>query len=120
MVPAGRAATYVSEHAASASGPTTRLVLIAPTWRGPLPTMMGGQRPFFDRLCRLVDRPAVGPLIYRLNGNPFMVRHMGAGHVYADPAFLNCERMRQKVNVVRAPGAPFPPVRFVTGRLDPI
>src|SRR6266481_2851127 len=120
IIAAGHAATYVLKHAASVSEPTTRLVLIAPTWRGPLPTMMGGQRPFFERLCRLVDRPAVGPLIYRLNVNPFMVRRMGAGHVYADPAFLNGERMRQKLNVVRAPGARFASVRFVTGRLDPL
>jgi pimeloyl-ACP methyl ester carboxylesterase len=120
VIAAGHAATYVLEHAASVSEPTTRLVLIAPTWRGPLPTMVGGQRPFFERLCRLVDRPAVGPLIYRLNVNPFMVRRMGAGHVYADPAFLDGERLRQKLNVVRAPGARFASVRFVTGRLDPL
>src|SRR5262249_15459970 len=82
--------------------------------------MAGGQRPFFQRLCRLVDRPGLGPLIYRLNVNRFMVRHMGAGHVYADPAFLNGERLRQKLNVVRAPGARFASVRFVTGRLDPL
>jgi len=120
IIAAGHAATYVLKHAAGASEPTTRLVLIAPTWRGPLPTMAGGHRPFFDRLCRLVDRPAVGPLIYRLNVNPFMLRRMGAGHVYADPAFLDEERMRQKLNVVRAPGARFASVRFVTGRLDPL
>jgi pimeloyl-ACP methyl ester carboxylesterase len=120
IIAAGHAATYVLKHAAGAPDAATRLVLIAPTWRGPLPTMMGGQRPFFERLCRLVDRPAVGPLIYRLNVNPFMVRRMGAGHVYADPAFLNGERLRQKLNVVRAPGARFASVRFVTGRLDPL
>jgi pimeloyl-ACP methyl ester carboxylesterase len=120
IIAAGHAATYVLKHAGSASEPTTRLVLIAPTWRGPLPTMAGGHRPFFERLCRLVDRPAVGPLIYRLNVNPFMVRRMGAGHVYADPAFLNGERLRQKLAVVRAPGARFASVRFVTGRLDPL
>jgi pimeloyl-ACP methyl ester carboxylesterase len=120
IIAAGHAATYVLEHAGRASEPTTRLVLIAPTWRGPLPTMAGGHRPFFDRLCRLVDRPAVGPLIYRLNVNPFMVRRMGVGHVYADPAFLDEERLRQKLNVVRAPGARFASVRFVTGRLDPL
>jgi pimeloyl-ACP methyl ester carboxylesterase len=120
IIAAGHAATYLLKYAASASEPTTRLVLIAPTWRGPLPTMVGGQRPFFDRLCRLVDRPVVGPLIYRLNVNPFMVRRMGAGHVYADPAFLDDERLRLKLNVVRAPGARFASVRFVTGRLDPL
>src|SRR5262252_7131955 len=120
IIAAGHAATYVLAHAASASEPTARRVLIAPTWRGPLPTMMGGQRPFFERLCRLVDRPGLGPLIYRVNVNRFVVRRMGAGHVYADPAFLNEERLRQKLNVVRAPGARFASVRFVTGRLDPL
>jgi pimeloyl-ACP methyl ester carboxylesterase len=120
IIAAGHAATYVLAHAAGAPAATARLVLIAPTWRGPLPTMMGGQRPFFERLCRLVDRPGLGPLVYRLNVNPFMVRRMGAGHVYADPAFLGEERLRQKLDVVRAPGARFASVRFVTGRLDPL
>src|SRR5262249_21442045 len=120
IIAAGHAATYVLKHAAGAPEATARLVLIAPPWRGPLPTVMGGHRPFFERLCRLVDRPRLGPLIYRLNVNRFMVRRMGAGHVYADPAFLSEERLRQKLNVVRAPGGRFASVRFVTGRLDPL
>src|SRR5215475_11492169 len=120
IIAAGHAATYVLAHVASAPAATARLVLIAPTWRGPLPTMMGGQRPFFERLCRLVDRPGLGPLIYRLNVNPFVVRRMGAGHVYADAAFLEGERLREKLAVVRAPGARFASARFVTGRLDPL
>jgi pimeloyl-ACP methyl ester carboxylesterase len=120
IIAAGHAATYVVKHAASASEPTARLVLIAPTWRGPLPTMAGGHRPFFDRLCRLVDVPALGPLVYRLNVNRVVVRYMGAGHVYSAPAFLDEERLRQKLAVVRAEGARFASVRFVTGRLDPL
>jgi pimeloyl-ACP methyl ester carboxylesterase len=120
IIAAGHAATYVIKHAASASEPTARLALVAPTWRGPLPTMAGGHRPFFDRLCRLVDVPALGPLVYRLNVNRVVVRYMGAGHVYSDPAFLNEERLRQKLAVVRAEGARFASVRFVTGRLDPL
>src|SRR5262245_20017993 len=119
IIAAGHAATYVLKHAADAA-PPPRLVLIAPTWRGPLPTMLGGHRPFFDRLCRLVDRPGIGPLIYRLSVNRPAVRYMGAGHVYADPAFLEGERLREKLAVVRAPGARFASVRFVTGRLDPL
>jgi len=120
IIAAGHAATYVLAHAADASPPKPRLVLIAPTWRGPLPTMLGGHRPFFDRLCRFVDRPVLGPLVYRLNVNRFAVRYMGAGHVYADSAFLRGERLREKLEVVRAPGARFASVRFVTGRLDPL
>src|SRR5215831_13375959 len=94
IIAAGHAATYVLKHAAGATDTMGRLVLIAPTW--------------------------LGPLIYRLNVNRFVVRRMGAGHVYADPAFLGKERLRQKLDVVRAPGARFASVRFVTGRLDPL
>jgi pimeloyl-ACP methyl ester carboxylesterase len=118
IIAAGHAAGYALEHAVSAPQTTPRLVLIAPTWRGPFPTMMSGHRPFFDRLCRLVDRPGIGPLIYWLNVNPVVVRHMAAGHVFVDPAFLTGERLREKLAVVRAPGARFASVRFVTGRLD--
>src|SRR5262249_57378810 len=99
IIAAGHAATYVLQHAAGTPPATARLVLIAPTWRGPLPTMMGGDLPFFERPCRLVDRPRLRPRIYHSNVNRFMVRHMGAGHVYADPAFLSGERLREKLAV---------------------
>jgi pimeloyl-ACP methyl ester carboxylesterase len=118
IVAAGHAAGYVLKHAGNA--PQAKLVLLAPTWRGPLPTVMGGQRPWFERLCRLVDVPGLGPAIYRLNVNPFVVRRMGAGHVYSDLAFLNEDRLREKLAVTRAPGARFASMRFVTGRLDPL
>jgi pimeloyl-ACP methyl ester carboxylesterase len=36
IVAAGHAATYALKHAASGSGTAGRLVLIAPTWRGPI------------------------------------------------------------------------------------
>src|SRR5207248_3186026 len=83
-------------------------------------TMIGGHRPFLDRLCRLVDLPALGPLIYRLNVNATVVRRMGAGHVYADASFLSGQRLDEKLEVVRAPGARFASVRFVSGALDPL
>jgi pimeloyl-ACP methyl ester carboxylesterase len=120
IIAAGHAAAYALKHLAGDATATGRLVLIAPTWRGPLPTMMGGHRPFFDRLCRLVDLPGIGPLIYRLNVNRPVVRRMGAGHVYVDRGFLTGERLREKLAVTRAPGSRFASVRFVTGRLDPL
>jgi pimeloyl-ACP methyl ester carboxylesterase len=120
IIAAGHAAGYVLKHAGSSPQVMPRLVLIAPTWRGPLPTMMGKHRRFFDRLCRLVDRSTIGPLIYRLNVNPLVVRRMGAGHVYSDPDYLTGERLHEKLAVVRAGGARFASVRFVTGRLDPL
>jgi pimeloyl-ACP methyl ester carboxylesterase len=120
VIAAGHAATYALKHVAEAPQGVSRLVMIAPTWRGPLPTMMGGHRPWFDRLCRLVDLPGLGPVIYRLNVNLLTVRYLGAGHVFADPAFLDGERLREKFAVVRPRGARFASVRFVTGRLDPL
>ncbi len=118
IVAAGHAASYALAQAAGA--PQARLILLAPTWRGPLPTVMGGHRPWFDRLWRLVDLPGLGPAIYRLNVNRLVLRHMAAGHVYSDLAFLSAERLREKLAVTRAPGARFASVRFVAGRLDPL
>ena len=120
VVAAGHAATYALAHARAFPSSLGRLVLVAPTWCGPLPTMMNGHRPLFDRICRLVDRPVVGPLIYGLNVNRPVIRHMAAGHVYSDPAWLRGAHMDEKLAVTRAPGARFSSVRFVTGKLDPL
>src|SRR5262249_2871461 len=120
IIAAGHAATYVLAHAANVSPPKRRLVRAARAGRGPRPPSRGGHGPSFDRLRGLVAPPAPGPLVSRLTANRLAVRYMGAGHVYADPAFLAGERLRDKLAVVRAPGARFASVRFVTGRLDPL
>jgi pimeloyl-ACP methyl ester carboxylesterase len=120
IVAAGHAATYVLAHARARPSSLGRLVLLAPTWRGPLPTMMNGRRPFFDRLCKAVDLPVVGPVLYKLNVNRVVVRFMAAGHVYTDPAWLSGERLREKLAVTRARGARYASIRFVTGALDPV
>ena len=59
---AGHAAAYVLHHAVYEKGFTDRLVLVAPTWRGPLPTMAGGQRPWFANIRRLIEVPGADPL----------------------------------------------------------
>jgi pimeloyl-ACP methyl ester carboxylesterase len=120
VIAAGHAATYVLMCSLESPRLISRLVMIAPTWRGPLPTMLNGRRRLLDRICDVVDHPGLGPVIYRLNVNRLVVRLMTAGHVYADAGFLTPERLREKLDVVRAPGARFGSVRFVTGRLDPV
>lgn len=119
VIAAGHAAGYALAHGCDHPDAFERLVLLAPTWRGPLPTMMKGRRPWFDRLRRMFDVPVLGPLLYGLNVNRVVVRYMAAGHVYADPAWLNRERLQQKLAVTRAGGARYASVRFVTGALDP-
>jgi pimeloyl-ACP methyl ester carboxylesterase len=117
IIAAGHAAGYVLKGATAAR--EAKLVLLAPTWRGPLPTMLG-HRQMYDHVYRLVDHRALGPLIYRLNVNRPVMRRMVAGHVYSDSAFLDGERLEQKLAVIEAPGARYASVRFVTGRLDPL
>src|SRR5215469_3860480 len=105
IIAAGHAATYALIRSIQSPQMISRLIIIAPTWRGPLPTMLRGHRPFFDRLRILVDVPVLRPLVYRLNGNRLIVRLMAAGHVYSNAGFLMGERLREKLDVVRAPGA---------------
>ena len=119
-VAAGHAAGYLLCHAAERPGSAGRLCLVAPTWRGPLPTMMGGRRAMFRYISRLVDLPVIGSALYRLNVNRLMIRLMGRGHVYADPAWLDERRLAEKLTVTNAPGARHASFRFVAGELDPM
>jgi pimeloyl-ACP methyl ester carboxylesterase len=102
IVAAGHAASYVLDCASRRSGITDRLVLIAPTWRGPLPTVVGGDRPFFAKIRSAIETPGIGSLLYRLNVNSFVVGKMVAGHVYSDPAWLSGERLIEKRQVMDA------------------
>jgi pimeloyl-ACP methyl ester carboxylesterase len=70
VVAAGHAAGYVLSLARQRPGVWSRIVLVAPTWRGPLPTMMGGYRPLQDRLRAAIETPVIGPGIYRLLAAP--------------------------------------------------
>jgi pimeloyl-ACP methyl ester carboxylesterase len=122
VVAAGHAAAYAYalDLEARRPGSWSRLGLVAPTWRGPLPTMMGGRRPLQARIRQLIHWPLIGPLIYRLNTMEPVVRRMYRGHVFADPAFLTPEFMRAKMRIVRQPNARFASASFVTGGLDPM
>src|SRR5262249_6060025 len=92
VVAAGHAATYALYQAAYRRGAIEALALIAPTWRGPLPTMMGGRRPWFARVRTAIDHPIVGPLLYRLNVSRLVLTKMARGHVYSDPDWLSRSR----------------------------
>jgi hypothetical protein len=83
--------------AVGAAAPTSPglLCLIAPTWRGPLPTMMGGKRKLGEWIARVGDLPVLGQLLYRLNVNRPVVSMMARGHVYVDPDWLQGEHLTQ-------------------------
>ncbi len=117
-VAAGHAATYALHLAAQKPGILGQLVLIAPTWRGPLPTMAGRDRPLFSTIRWMVGLPVIGSVLYRLNVNPVIVRMMVAGHVYSDPNVMSAEHRRDKQRVIGSSGARFGSAAFVTGALD--
>ncbi|TGD97256.1 alpha/beta hydrolase [Methylobacterium nonmethylotrophicum] len=120
-VAAGHAAGYLVAAAARHPGAFGRLVLVAPTWRGPLPTAMGEERrPLFGRLRRLVEAPVVGNLLYRLNVSTPVVARMMRAHVYADPARVTPAVLAEKRRVTHQPRARFGTAAFVTGGLDPV
>ena len=117
-IAAGHAASYALSAVAASPNSTGRLCLIAPTWRGPLPTVTGGRRQVGEWISRAGDIAVLGQLLYRLNVSPPVIRMMARGHVYADPDWLTSERLTEKMNVVSAPGARHASIRFVTGMLD--
>ena len=117
-VAAGHAASYALSFAADAPGSLGRLCLIAPTWRGPLPTVMPGRRGLGAWIIRAGDLPIIGAVLYRINVNGPVVRMMARGHVYSDPNWLEGEPLQQKMAVTKAPGARYASIRFVTGMLD--
>jgi pimeloyl-ACP methyl ester carboxylesterase len=119
VIACGHAAGYAIDLQARQPGTFTRLVLIAPTWRGPLPTMMSGRKPIQARIRRLIHAPVVGELIYRLNVSRPVVRMMYRRHVFADPGALSDELLAERMRVARRPGARFASACFVTGALDP-
>ena len=60
-VAAGHAASYALAVGAVAPNSTGPLCLIAPTWRGPLPTMLGGKRKLGECIARVGDLSSPGP-----------------------------------------------------------
>ena len=59
VIACGHAAGYAIDLEARHPGTFTHLVLIAPTWRGPLPTMMSGRKPIQGRIRRLIHAPVI-------------------------------------------------------------
>jgi len=119
VIACGHAAGYAIDLEARQPGAFTHLVLIAPTWRGPLPTMMSGRKPIHGRIRRLIYAPVIGELLYRLNVSRPVVQMMYRRHVFADPAFLSHNLLADRMRVARQPGARFASACFVTGALDP-
>jgi pimeloyl-ACP methyl ester carboxylesterase len=94
-------------------------VLVAPTWRGPLPTMAGRRSRAFTAIRSLVKAPLLGPLLYRLNTTKAMLGWMSRRHVDVAGPGLSPEGLAARQRISHQPGARFASAAFVTGGLDP-
>ena len=119
-IAAGHAAGYLVAAARRHPKAFERLVLVAPTWRGPLPTAMPSRAHWFPRIRRAVEAPVLGDALYRLNISPPIIGRMMRAHVYADPAHVTPALVRAKHAVTRQRNGRFGTAAFVTGGLDPV
>ena len=119
VIAAGHSASVALGLASEWSGLWQELVLVAPTWRGPLPTMTGWPSQRFGWLRRLVAAPWIGPALYRLNTSRAVLGLMLRRHVWVAPALLTPARIREQQRLSRRPGARFASAAFVSGGLDP-
>ncbi len=118
VVAAGHSAPLALALASAWSGRWSGFVAVAPTWRGPLPTMTGWSPGRFGWLRRLVALPLIGPALYRLNTSRAMLRLMLRRHVWLDPGLLTPDHLRQQQRLARRPGSRFASAAFVSGGLD--
>ncbi len=100
VVAAGHAAGYAMQVAQQHPCPWSKMVLVAPTWKGPL-RVMGAPTPVRDAVRELVRSPGIGQALYMLNTAPAFLKFMYRQHVYADADNLTPEFMQQKGFVAR-------------------
>lgn len=118
IVAAGHGAGYAMKLAKTHPGRVSKVVLVAPTWLGPL-RIMGVPEPVRGFVRDTVRTPGIGEFLYELNTHPAFLEFMYKQHVFVDPAKLTPEFIAQKRDSTQHPGGRFAPVAFVTGTLDP-
>ena len=70
VVAAGHASGYALRLGHQRPGLWRRIALLAPTWRGPLPTVMGPHPKIYAAMRTLVGAPIIGEALYRVNTLP--------------------------------------------------
>jgi pimeloyl-ACP methyl ester carboxylesterase len=119
LIAAGHAAGYAIQYNQEFPANVLQLILLAPTWRGPLPTMMGGYKPWLSKLKELIYLPVIGQFLYKLNSTDGFLKFMYGRHVYHDRTKLTTNFIASKRQITRNRGARYGAAAFVTGGLDP-
>jgi pimeloyl-ACP methyl ester carboxylesterase len=120
VIAAGHAAGYALALARDRPGVWSHTVLLAPTWRGPMPTAMGEHPSTYAWARGLIGTPVIGEAFYRLNTLRSVIGLMYRRHVYSEASRVTSAFVAKKQDVARRPGARFGSAAFVTGGLDPV
>ncbi len=121
VIAGGHAAGYVMQLAQEKPQLWKWVVLVAPTWRGPLPSMIGeSKRNLFKWVQKMVNTPLLGQFLYWINTTKGSLRLMYRRHVFANPDNISHELIRFKQRLSRQKNARFAAAAFVTGALDPL
>ncbi len=119
LIAAGHASGYALKFVQDNSDMISQLILIAPTWQGPL-RVMGLPDGVRNGVKNLVRSPVIGQGLYYLNTTPSFLRLMYKRHVYVDETKLTPEFIAQKHQITSKTGARYAPAAFVTGAIDPV
>lgn len=119
VVAAGHAAGYVLKIAAQQKDAFSQIALIAPTWRGPLPTM-GANVKIAAMVRGIVRSPILGQALYQLNTTPSFLTWMYSRHVFTDKNKLSSDFINHKWQTTQQTNARFASAAFVTGNIDTI
>ncbi|WP_013322816.1 alpha/beta fold hydrolase [Gloeothece verrucosa] len=119
IIAAGHAAGYALEFAKNCPSLVSKLILVAPTWQGPL-KVMGLPEEMRNFVRETVRTPLLGEFLYSLNTAPPFLHFMYSRHVYTDESKLTKEFIEQKWQITQHPNGRYAPAAFVTGTLDPV
>ncbi len=119
FIAAGHASGYALKLVQDNPGIVSQLILVAPTWQGPL-RVMGLPDRVRNGVKNLVRSPIIGQGLYYLNTTPSFLRLMYKRHVYVDETKLTPEFIAQKHQITSKHGARYAPAAFVTGAIDPV
>ena len=118
IVAAGHSASVVLTLKDKYINTIKQVVLIAPTWRGPLPSMTGWSPKRLNIINEIVRLPIIGPMLYFINTTKVIIRFMMKRHVWLNKNDLDNDKIRKLQVLSRQKGARYASAAFVTGRLD--
>ncbi len=95
-----------------------QVVLIAPTWKGPLPSMTGWSPKRLNIINKIIRLPIIGPILYFINTTKVIIEFMMKRHVWLNKNNLDKDRILRLQVLARQKGARYASAAFVTGSLD--